>query len=288
MRKPLPDRQRRHLLAGLAGIAAMRITGFAQAVQPLRIGLTPVFLDERSGFLSRFRAYLEGALGQSVMFVQKRSYAEIVEQMLNGTLQAAWVCGYPFVRYQAFLQLLAVPVYQGGPTYRAYIITRATARPAQDFSELQGKVFAYSDPLSNSGYLYPQDCLKTLKQRDGAFFRKTFFTFSHQNVIAAVASGLADAGSVDGYVWDSVNALSSRLTSRTHILQKSGLFGFPPFVCPRMIEPSMQAKLSAAFVEMQHTEPGKQLLSELRLEKFILAQPSLFDGVAAMMRRVEG
>lgn len=265
----------------------MRVAGIARATQPVRIGLTPVFLDKRSGFLTRFRGYLEGALGRSVLFVQKRSYAEIVEQMLNGTLQAAWVCGYPYVRYQAFLQLLAVPVYQGGPTYRAYIITGPSARAARDFSDLQGKAFAYSDPLSNSGYLYPQDCLKAIKQRDSTFFRKSFFTFSHQNVIAAVASGLADAGSVDGYVWDSVNALSSRLTSRTHILQKSGLFGFPPFVCPKTIEPAVQANLSAAFVEMQHTKSGNQLLSELRLDKFILGQPALFNGVAAMMRRVE-
>lgn len=284
----LPDPKRRRMLTGLTGLATACVLQSALAEQPVRIGLTPVFLDERSGFLTRFRGYLEGALGRSVTFVQRRSYADIVEQLLNGRLTAAWLCGYPFVRYRALMQLVAVPVYEGNPTYRAYVIAGPAAPAIQSFADLQSKVFAYSDPLSNSGYLYPQDQLRLLAQRDSTFFRKSFFAFGHQNVIAAVSAGLADAGAVDGYVWDSVHALTPAATASTRILLKSGMFGFPPFVCTKTVDHALIANLRAALVDMDRTESGKQLLTDLRLDKFIAGQPSLFDGVDSMMHRVNG
>lgn len=278
--------QRRRLLAGIAGLATAGFVAPVVAAQPLRIGLTPVFLDERSGFLSRFRDHLESVLGLPVVFVQRRSYADIVEQLLDGRLAAAWLCGYPFVRYRALLQLLAVPVYEGQPTYHAYIITGPTSKGAKNFTDLKGGVFAYSDPLSNSGFLYAQDRLKELGQRDSTFFRKSFFAFGHQNVIAAVSSGLADAGAVDGYVWDSVNQLTPLATSNTRILNKSEIFGFPPFVCTKNIDPVLMTSLRSALIEMNQTEAGIQLLAELRLDKFIAGRPAMFDSIAAMMKRV--
>jgi phosphonate transport system substrate-binding protein len=284
-----PNLRRRRLVASLATAATATTTGLALPAwssQPVRIGLTPVFLDDRAGFLGRFRTYLEAALARPVTFVQRRSYADIVEQLLNGSLTAAWLCGYPFVRYRSVMQLIAVPVYQGNPTYRSYIISGPTALDAKRFADLRGKVFAYSDPLSNSGFLFTQDQLRTLAQRDGTFFRKSFFTFAHQNVVAAVAAGLADAGSVDGYVWDSLQALNPSLTANTRIVLKSGPFGFPPFVSSKRIERGLQEKVRAAFVDMNRSEPGRELLRDLRLDSFVPGQPALFDGVAAMMLRV--
>lgn len=136
MTRALPNRRRRQLVAGLVTLAATGIIAPAQTSAPVRIGLTQVFLDQRSGFLGRFRAYLETALGRPVAFVQRRSYADIVEQLLNGALSAACLCGYPFVRYRSAMQLCAAPVYDGSPTYRSYIITDPTVRDAGRFEDL--------------------------------------------------------------------------------------------------------------------------------------------------------
>ena len=281
--------QRRTFIAGTLGasVAAWANAATSGATgTPLRIGLTPVFLDERSGFLGRFRAYFESALQQPVMFVQRRSYADVIEQLLNGNLSMAWLCGYPFVRYAAQMQLVAVPVYQGSPTYRSYIIAGAGITEPQRFADLRGRTFAYSDPLSNSGYLFAQSQLAALGQRDATFFRKSFFAFGHQNVIAAVSQGLADAGSVDGYVWDSLAALSPASTQKTRIVIKSDEFGFPPFVSLKSLHPQVKLRLRAALVGMKDSAGGRQLLQELRLDGFVPGEPALFDSIAAMMRRV--
>ncbi len=254
---------------------------------PLRIGLTPVFLDERSGFLGRLRTYFEQALQQPVIFVQRRSYADVVEQLLNGNLSMAWLCGYPFVRYAEKLQLVAIPLYQNSPTYRAYIIAGPTVSKAHRFADLRGRSFAYSDPLSNSGYLFARSQLTVLKEKESTFFRKSFFALGHQNVIAAVSQGLADAGSVDGYVWDSLAELSPASTQRTRIILKSEAFAFPPFVSRKNLPSQVQTKLRAALINMKNSIAGEQLLRELRLDGFIAGDPALFNTIAAMMQRVE-
>jgi phosphonate transport system substrate-binding protein len=267
--------------AFIAQLAALPLTAWSDSA--IRIGLTPVFLDERSGFLGRFRAYLESELQRPVQFVQRRSYADIVDRLLGGSLDAAWLCGYPYVIHESLMQLIAVPVYQGSPTYHSYIIAGPTIPEAKSFTNLYDKVFAYSDPLSNSGYLYAQSILTRLGTTDTQYFRKHFFTFGHQNAIQAVAQGLADAGSVDGYVWDSLAALGAPSTWKTRVLSMSAAAGFPPFVAMKTLDEKLAGQLRAAFVRMSGSERGRQLLRELRLDAFTPGSPPLFASIRSTM-----
>ncbi|HEY0847805.1 MAG TPA: PhnD/SsuA/transferrin family substrate-binding protein, partial [Noviherbaspirillum sp.] len=88
----------------------------------VRIGLTPVFLHDQTAFVNAWRDYLEARLKRPVVFVQRASYREITELLRNGKLDFAWLCGYPFVKNRPHVSLLAVPLYQGKPTYRSYLI----------------------------------------------------------------------------------------------------------------------------------------------------------------------
>lgn len=281
-----PDFTRRGLMLAAASLAVAPPHADAEDAATIKIGLTPVFLDSRSGFLQRWRKYLERDLGTSVAFVQRRSYADILELLMNGQLNAAWLCGYPYVRYKTSLQLVAVPRYQGAPLYSAYIISGPSAKSVNRFDELRGKVFSYSDPLSNSGFLFAKDQLHAIGEQDTRFFRKSFFAFGHQNVISAVSEGLADAGSVDGYVWDSLHQLRPELTQNTRILTKSGKFGFPPFVAPKTRPQQEVQALRKALLGMQTSADGKELLRELNLDGFEPGQPSLFSSIEEMMKRV--
>ncbi|NIV38800.1 MAG: PhnD/SsuA/transferrin family substrate-binding protein, partial [Anaerolineae bacterium] len=103
----------------------MSITTMAQAERVIRIGLTPVFLDDQVQVLRDWRAYLETRLGNPVQFVQRQTYREITDLLLQGELDAAWLCGFPYVRNRDRLTLLAVPVYRNQPLYESYLIVSA-------------------------------------------------------------------------------------------------------------------------------------------------------------------
>jgi phosphonate transport system substrate-binding protein len=166
-------------LAVLALCCALTVFAHASAaaeVAPVRVGLTPVFLDDQTAFVNAWRVYLEARLKRPVVFVQRSRYREIIDLLRAGKLDFAWVCGYPYVRHREVMDLLAVPVYQGKPTYRSYLIVPAADRTARSIADLKAKIFAFSDRDSNSGYLSPVYDLAGLKETPGSFFARTFFT----------------------------------------------------------------------------------------------------------------
>ena len=104
-------------------------------------------------------------------------------------------------------------------------------------------------------------------------------------MISAVSEGLADAGSVDGYVWDSLAGVSPELTQNTHILMRSTKFGFPPFVSHVNSPESDKQLMRKVLLEMESNHEGQLLLRELNLDGFIKGHPSLYAGISAMMKR---
>jgi phosphonate transport system substrate-binding protein len=98
--------KRRTFMALALAWAGTAATEEAAPTTALRIGLTPVFLDDQAGFLDRWRSYLEMHLLRPIEFVQRGSYREIVDLARQGKLDLAWICGYPYVRNRPFLRII--------------------------------------------------------------------------------------------------------------------------------------------------------------------------------------
>ena len=151
----LPRGPRRRLPSPHPAVLSAR-RGRALAGDALRFGTTPVFLDDQVGFLARWAEYLSRRSARAVQFVQRRSYRDIMGLLRSQELDAAWICGYPWVVNKQVLRGLSIPLYEGAPLYRSYLIVPASDQQTRTHADLAGKVFAYSDPDSNSGYLVPR------------------------------------------------------------------------------------------------------------------------------------
>lgn len=278
--------RRRVFLQSALSLAAMPLLPVAAETGVLRIGLTPVFLDDQMSFLTRWRGWLEHRLKRSVAFVQRGSYREVMDLIRGGKLDFAWVCGYPYVRYRHELQLVAVPVWRGRPYYQSYLIVPADDRKSAGLADLRGKVFAYSDPDSNSGFLYPQYRLTSQGENPTTYFSRSFFTWAHRKVVEAVGVGLADGGAVDGYVWETLAEFHPALTRATRVIERSPDFAHPPFVARPGIDATELQRFRAALFDMPADAEGARLLRLLSLDGFVAGQPALFDGIASMAARV--
>lgn len=281
-----PGRRRFIIAAGLAAAGSgLRVRAEAPS---LTFGLTPVFLSNDQELLRLIRGYLEAATGAQVALVQRRTYQEITAMLLAGQIDAAWICGYPFVRHRDALALVAVPVWRGRPVYQSYLIARA-GRGAATLGDLAGDIHAFSDPDSNSGYLVTRAALDAIGAAPEAFFARSFFTYGHRNVVRAVASGLAQSGSVDGYVWEALTSAEPGLPGATEVVARSDWLGFPPIAClaERAATPQIRA-LAVALMRMDADQAGRDVLALLQLDGFRTAEPQLFDGIAALVRAVDG
>lgn len=272
----------------IGGLMAAPFVGTGHAAQGrVRVGLTGVILADQVGFLSRWSAYLQKRTGVAVDFAARDSYQAILDLLLSNQLDAAWICGYPFVRFEHELQLFAVPLYHGEPLYQAYLIRPAGTRLVEGWRDLKDKVLAYSDPLSNSGWLVAQAELArahVLPQE----LRRGFFTHSHRNVAEAVAARLAQAGSIDGYVWETMKLQGMPAVAKTEIVWRSAKFGFPPLVTRKGSDSEPVRQLRSALLDMHASGEGSELLHALNLTGFAAGSPSLFDSIRRQAAQVPG
>jgi phosphonate transport system substrate-binding protein len=279
-------RRRTWITAGAAWLASAAACG-APAPARLRIGLTAVMLADQAAFLARWSAYLADRLQIDVSFITRDEYQPLHDLLGAGRIDALWTCGYPYVRFQSRLQLLAVPVYHGQPTYQSYLIRPAgVGSQVRGYADLRDKVFAYSDPLSNSGWLVAQGEFQAVGLVPSRDLKRTFFAHGHRNVAEAVAAELADAGSIDGYVWETMRLQGMTAALRSEVVWKSRLHGFPPVVTRAGDERPELAALQATLVSMQADAEGRALLASLNLDGFIVGQPSIFDSIHALALRV--
>ena len=280
---------RRHFLTGMAsltGLATPTSRAPYAAETPLRFGLTPVFLTSDLVLLDTLKTYLSNAMARPVQLVSRRTYQEITALLVSRQLDAAWICGYPFVAFLHELALVAVPIWNGKPLYQSYLIAGRGTK-AEKLADLAGTVHAFSDPDSNSGYLVTRAALAEMGTSPTRFFRQFFYTYGHRNVIRAVSSGLGAAGSVDGYVYDVLAETEPELAVNTRIIAKSELLGFPPvaYAAEDAGSPTT-VRLRDALVRMAVDPHGRAVLQMLRLDGFSTEAPELFDGIAAKMTLV--
>ena len=275
---------RRELLSATASVLLASAIGGATrtaANGPIRFGLTPVFLTNDLELLGRLQSYLQRATGYPVSLVTRRTYQEITALLTSGQLDAAWICGFPYVAHRAELQLVAVPLWHHKPLYQSYLIVDRD-RKGTGILDLRGDIHAFSDPDSNSGFLVTRAALAERHLRPETFFAKTFFTYGHRDVIRAVASGLAGSGSVDGYVYDVVAELEPKVTEGTRILKASEWLGFPPIAAPRVpVDQTRLKALTKALWEMHEDDEGRAVLRMLRLDGFGAEDPASFDAIAS-------
>ena len=259
-----------------------------RAMQPrtvFRFGVTDVFIHDAIPVL---RSYLEARLGIPVRIVQKASYQEALEALRSDEMEAAWICGYPYVVARHFVRLCAQPGWHGQPWYRSYLITSADRTGVHDLAALREDVFAFDDPLSNSGYLVPVVALRAMGQTPQSFFRGSFYTYALDKVVEAVGAGLADSGTVDGYIWEVLHRQSDPAARKTRVVVKSRHFGFPPIVTRRSLDLELHARLQGILLDARSNEQGLQLLNKLDLQCFLQPRKEWFEGIRALVDVLDG
>ena len=75
------------LAAGLPPAGAMS----AQS-EPIRIGLSPVFVDNDPEILDALGRYLEARLGRPVRLLQRAGHTEMLDLLRRGEVDFAWIC----------------------------------------------------------------------------------------------------------------------------------------------------------------------------------------------------
>lgn len=123
------------------------------------------------------------------------SYAAVIEAMGAGKVDVGWLATFSYVlaHDKYGVELLLVVQRFGSPFYRGQIMVRADSG-IQDLAGLKGKQFAFVDPASTSGHLYPKVLLLSQGFDPEHFFKKSVFAGSHNAVVLSIYKGEVDGG----------------------------------------------------------------------------------------------
>jgi phosphonate transport system substrate-binding protein len=183
------------------------------------------------------------------------------------------------------MELLAAPQVNGETVYYSLLIVPADSL-ARSMADLRGQVFAFTDPMSNTGRNYPTYLVQQLGSTPEVFFARTFFTYSHDDAIRAVADGLADGAAVDSLVYDFAIARDPALVEKTQVIHRSPPFGIPPVAVSPNLRPQLRAELQGLLLGMADDPEGRQGLRAIGVDRFAPIDDSAYDSARELLATV--
>ncbi|MFC0278403.1 phosphonate ABC transporter substrate-binding protein [Falsigemmobacter intermedius] len=189
-------------MLSLAVSAALALTGtaaFPEAISGFNIGIMGgENAQDRMSSNECYRAAIEAAVGVLVKVFTPADYDGVIQGLLGGTLDMAWLgaSGYAKIHLTdetAVDVALTKQNSDGSTGYYAIGFARSDSGITR-IEEAEGKVFAFAEPNSTSGYLVPgaelQEALGPLDQ----FFSEVKFSGGHEQSLIGVSNGDFDAG----------------------------------------------------------------------------------------------
>jgi phosphonate transport system substrate-binding protein len=228
--------------------------------------------------------YIGRNAGLGIQLIQRKTYDEINALFVKGEIDLAFICTGPYAaaREKYGFDALATPQVRGQPFYQSYLIVPKDS-PYQRFEDLRGRVFAFTDPDSNTGAMVPRFWLAKVGETPESFFSKTIFTYSHDNSILAVAKGLVDGAAVDGHQWEYFQHFTPTLTSRTRVIRKSEPYGSPPLVASGRLPDDLKTKIRGILLAMHQEPDGREILDKLLIDQFLAPREEWYEPVRAMI-----
>ena len=264
------------------------------AKQPMEPGLLRVAVaamispKETIVYYKELLDYIGTKAGYSVELIQRKTYGEINELFLNRRIDLAFICTGPYATGKEKYGFvgLATPVVRGEPYYQSYLIVNKNSRFSK-IHDLRGRIFAFTDPESNTGSLVPSYWLSEMGETPESFFTRVTYTYSHDNSILAVAKNLVGGATVDGHKWEYYNLRNPVHTSMTRVIKKSELFGGPPLVVSTLLPEQLIRQLRNTIFSMHKDPEGRRILNELMIDRFIGLKEEWYEPVRRMIQSVQ-
>lgn len=255
----------------MLAVVMVIFVGRSRAATPIRIGMVPdagatqVSVEEKAPL----RDYLSRALGQPVELVIPTSYNATVEGMGNGSLDFAYFGGLTYCK--AHVRFGVVPLVQRNidRTFHALLITQADSS-IHSLADLRGKRMAFGDINSTSGHLFAVKAMMAAGINPEKDLKWQRFTGSHAATIQAVASGAADAGSVDETVYKEMIADGKVDGKKLRVFYVTPPFPDYVWAARKDINPALQQRFANAFLSLKPANDAA-ILKILRAEYFVRA-----------------
>lgn len=243
---------------------------------PLRVAMISVLNHVRTEvYQSQMVRSLERLLGRPVLLLHCRSYAEINQLLAKGDADVAFLSSGAYMVYgkKEDVRLLAMPERGGTNYYFSYVIV-PRASNLTSLAELRGRRFVYVDPMCYSGYLELRAYLRKVGEDPETFFRSSYFTYSHDDSLRAVADGLVDGGVIASLTYDYYREYAPAILEQVRIVQVLPGSGMGPVVARRDLKEA--DAVQEILLHLDRDPEAKEAMEQLLIDRFVPPQPELY------------
>ena len=232
-------------------------------------------------------ASLEASTGLKWDVSVPTSYAATIEGMCSGQIDIAWLAPLSFAlasqRNCADVMLGTLRKDETGAlstTYNSQILVRADSG-INDIKGLKGKKFAFSDPLSTSGRLFPTILVKNETGEDPkTFFSETIFAGGHDKAVLALYQGQVDGAASFIDVRTNLVATFPDIMEKTKRIAQAGPIPNDTVSVRKNFPAELTTKIQTALIDYSKTDAGKTALKALySIDGLDKVDAKVFDSV---------
>ncbi|MDH4567475.1 phosphonate ABC transporter substrate-binding protein [Pseudomonas sp. BN414] len=248
-------------VAGIVLLPLVAATS-AQAADKLTIGLIPsedsqAMIESSKQVLDR----LESQLGMPVEPFVATDYNGIIEALRAGKLDVAYLGPFSYVLATTVADVeafsVAVTKKTGQSAYKSLILARKDSG-IRNLADLQGHTFAFVDPSSASGHLFPKAGLEQAGYEPDKLFSRVIFSGSHDASILAVENNKVDAAAVADRILAGAVAKGLVKQDDFQVVWTSRPIPESPMVWRKDMDPALKQKVAAALASIKDLPWGDQ------------------------------
>lgn len=249
-------------LAGAVALAFATSSGALAQTQELRVGLIPS--EDAQAMIRSSQQVMDQLAEKTGMKVRPfvaNDYNGVIEALRSGKLDIAYLGPFSYVlaSSMANAEAFAVAVTQktGTSAYHSLLITRKNSG-LDSVAKLQRRTFAFVDPTSASGHLFPKAGLLADGFDPEKHFSRVIFSGSHDANIMAVANNKVDGAAVADRIFESAIAKGLIKGEDFQVIWRSQPIPESPMVWRKSLDAATRHKVAAALADIKGLPWGDQ------------------------------
>ncbi|BEG77048.1 phosphate/phosphite/phosphonate ABC transporter substrate-binding protein [Achromobacter xylosoxidans] len=255
--------RRATLAAALALTCSMLgATPALAASDTLTIGLIPA--EDAQAMIESSKQVIEQLQQQTGMKVKPfvaTDYNGIIEALRARKLDVAYLGPFSYVLAASVADVeafsVAVTKKSGKSAYKSMIVVRADSG-LDSLDALRNHTFAFVDPSSASGHLFPKAGLQQAGYDPEKLFSRVVFSGSHDASLLAVANKKVDAAAVADRIYASAIAKGQLRQDELKVVWTSRDIPESPMVWRKDLDPAVKDKVAKALAGIKNVPWGDQ------------------------------
>jgi phosphonate transport system substrate-binding protein len=230
---------------------------------------------------------LQKRLGLEVQAFVATDYTGVVEALRANKLDVAFLspASYVLAESEADVKVVLKSHRKGSAYYYAAIITHADTG-IRTLPDLRNKTFAFGDPLSTTGHIFPRKMFKENGMDPTRDFKNVIYSGGHDATVLAVLNRKVDAGATFANFTDGKDAAWIQYLRDPEEQKKIRAIAYSEpipadnLVINAHIDAGLAKKVEEVFLDLSQDPEGKKMLRDLyQIDGFVSATDQDYEPV---------